>query len=54
VNCYAWPPKGQSSEKSWYAIDHLSFGKDDCSGKKTLVGGMFPEKNTNQPNGFSE
>jgi hypothetical protein len=33
VNCYAWPPKGQSSEKSWYAIDHLSFGKEDCPGK---------------------
>jgi len=33
VDCYAWPPKGQSSEKSWYAIDPLSFGKEDCPGK---------------------
>jgi hypothetical protein len=34
VNSYAWPPKGQSSEKSWYAINHQSFGKEDCPGKK--------------------
>jgi len=54
VNCYAWPPKGQSSEKSWYAINLLSFGKEDCSGKKTLEVKRFLKKNTNQPNGFSE
>jgi len=33
VNRNTWPPKGLSSEKSWYVIDRQSFGNDDCSGK---------------------
>jgi hypothetical protein len=46
VDCYAWSPKGQSSEKSWYAIDPLSFGKEDCPGKN--IGRIkVPEKEHN-------